>query len=109
MRGFTLIESAVALAVIGVALLAGVRAAARWHRPTPSCACGLAQLAADNRIAELRSAGAFRRSAVASAACPQEEQPAVRGRSEEHADPLVPPRRSGVFASAPKRDHMLAS
>src|SRR5260221_13548148 len=71
MRGFTLIEVLVALAVIGVALLAGVLAAGSMAQTNAELRLRLlAQPAADNRIAELRSAGAFPPVGVPSAACP---------------------------------------
>ena len=60
MRGFTLIEVLVALAIVAVALLAAVRAAGAMSQANAELRLRLlAQLAADNRIAELRAAGAF--------------------------------------------------
>ncbi len=72
MRGFTLIEVLVALAIVGVALLAAVRAAGTMAQTNTELRLRLlAQLAADNRIAELRAAAAFPPVGVRSAACPQ--------------------------------------
>ena len=72
MRGFTLIEVLVALAVVGVALLAAVRAAGSMAQTSAELRLRLlANLAADNRIAELRSAAAFPPPGVRSAPCPQ--------------------------------------
>lgn len=72
MRGFTLVEVLVALAIVAVALLAGIRAAGSMtHTNAEIRMRMLAQLAADNRIAELRAAAAFPGLGVRSAACPQ--------------------------------------
>ena len=59
-RGFTLIEVLVALAIVAVALLTAVRAAGSMAQTNVELRLRLlAQLSADNRIAELRAAGAF--------------------------------------------------
>jgi general secretion pathway protein I len=72
MRGFTLVEVLVALAIVAVALLAGIRAAGSMTQTNAEIRMRmLAQLAADNRIAELRAAAAFPGLGVRSAACPQ--------------------------------------
>ena len=72
MRGFTLIEVLVALAIVGVALLAAVRASGTMAQTNAELRLRLlAELAADNRIAELRAAAAFPPIGVRSAACPQ--------------------------------------
>lgn len=72
MRGFTLIEVLVALAIVAVALGAGVRAAGTMTQGNVELRVKLlAQLAADNRIAELRAAGAFPALGTRSVACPQ--------------------------------------
>ena len=60
MRGFTLIEVLVALAIVAVALLAGIRAAGSMTQTNGELRLrALAQLSADNHIAELRAANAF--------------------------------------------------
>ena len=72
MRGFTLIEILVALAIVAVALLAGVRAAGSMtHANTEVRLRALAQLSADNRVAELRAAAAFPPIGTRTVACPQ--------------------------------------
>jgi general secretion pathway protein I len=76
MRGFTLIEILVALAIVGVALLAGVRAAGSMTQTNAEIRMRmLGQLAADNRIAELRAAHAFPGLGIRSAPCPQGSVP----------------------------------
>lgn len=72
MRGFTLIEVLVALAIIAVALAAGVRAAGTMTQANVELKLKLlAELAADNRVAELRAASAFPALGTRSVACPQ--------------------------------------
>ena len=72
MRGFTLIEVLVALAMVAVALLAAIRAAGALAEANAEMKLRLlAQLAADNRIAELRAAGAFPPLGTRTSACPQ--------------------------------------
>jgi len=72
MRGFTLIEVLVALAIVAVALLAAVRAAGSMAQTNAELRLRLlAQLSADNRIAELRAAGAFPPLGTRTSACPQ--------------------------------------
>jgi general secretion pathway protein I len=72
MRGFTLIEVLVALAMVAVALLAAVRAAGALAEANAEMKLRLlAQLAADNRIAELRAAGAFPPLGTRTSACAQ--------------------------------------
>ena len=76
MRGFTLIEVLVALAIVAVALLAAVRAAGAMAQTNAELRLRLlAQLSADNRIAELRSAGAFPALGTRTSACPQGRTP----------------------------------
>jgi general secretion pathway protein I len=72
MRGFTLIEVLVALAIVAVALLAGIRAVGAMARTNADLKQHLlAQIAAENRIAELRAARAFPDIGSRTAACPQ--------------------------------------
>jgi general secretion pathway protein I len=72
MRGFTLIEVLVALAIVAVALLAAVRAIGAMAQANADLRLRLlGQLAAGNRIAELRAATAFPGLGTRSIACPQ--------------------------------------
>jgi general secretion pathway protein I len=72
MRGFTLIEVLVALAIVAVALLAGVRAAGSMTQTNAELRLrALAQLSADNHIAELRAAAAFPAIGTRTVECPQ--------------------------------------
>jgi general secretion pathway protein I len=71
-RGFTLIEVLVALAIVALALLAAIRAAGSMAQTNAELKLRLlAQLSADNRIAELRAAGAFPPIGTRTSACPQ--------------------------------------
>ena len=110
MRGFTLIEVLVALAIVGVALLAAVRAAGSMAQTNAELRLRLlAQLAADNRIAELRSAGAFPPVGVRSAACPQGKA-SLQCVEEVKSTPNPLFRRVEVrvYATAQTGDHLLA-
>jgi general secretion pathway protein I len=72
MRGFTLIEVLVALAIVAVALGAAVRASGSLARDNTELRLRLlAQVSAGNRIAELRAAGAFPAFGTRTSACPQ--------------------------------------
>ena len=72
MRGFTLIEVLVALAIVAVALAAAVRASGTMTQANVDLRMKLlAQIAADNRIAELRAAAAFPAIGTRTVACPQ--------------------------------------
>jgi len=109
MRGFTLIEVLVALAVVAVALLAAVRAAGSMAQTNAELRLRLlAQLAADNRIAELRAASAFPALGTRSAACPQGK---ARLECVEEVkstpNPLFRRVEVRVYAGA-ERSHMLA-
>ena len=75
-RGFTLIEMLVALAIVAVALLAGVRAVGTMAQTSAELKLRLlAQVAAENRIAELRAARAFPGIGSRTVACPQGRVP----------------------------------
>jgi general secretion pathway protein I len=75
-RGFTLIEVLVALAIVALALLAAVRASGSLAQTNAELRLRLlAQLSADNRIAELRAAGAFPPIGVRTSECPQGTAP----------------------------------
>ena len=72
MRGFTLIEVLVALAIVAVALLAGVRAAGSMTETNGELRLRvLAQLSADNRVAELHAGAAFPPLGMRTVECPQ--------------------------------------
>jgi general secretion pathway protein I len=72
MRGFTLIEVLVALAIVAVALLAGVRASGSMAQTNAELKLRLlAQLSAENRLAELRAANVFPGVGTRSVECPQ--------------------------------------
>lgn len=76
MRGFTLIEVLVALAIVAVALLAALRAVGTMaHSSVELRLHLLAQVAAENRIAELRAARAFPGVGSRSVSCPQGRVP----------------------------------
>jgi len=76
MRGFTLIEVLVALAVIGVALLAGVRAAGSMAQTNAELRLRLlAQLAPTTASPSCARPARFRRSACAAPLARREEQP----------------------------------
>jgi len=71
-RGFTLIEMLVALAIVAVALLAGLRAVGTMaHTGAALKLRLLAQISAENRIAELRAARAFPGIGTRTVECPQ--------------------------------------
>jgi general secretion pathway protein I len=71
-RGFTLIEVLVALTIVAVALLAGLRAVGTMaHSGAQLKLRLLAQISAENRIAELRAARAFPGVGSRTVACPQ--------------------------------------
>ena len=75
-RGFTLIEMLVALAIVAVALLAGLRAVGSMAQTSVELKLRLlAQVAAENRIAELRAARAFPGIGSRTVACPQGRVP----------------------------------
>jgi general secretion pathway protein I len=71
-RGFTLIEVLIALAIVAVALGAAVRAAGSMTQANVDLRLKLlAELSADNRIAELRAAAAFPQLGTRNVPCPQ--------------------------------------
>lgn len=72
MRGFTLVELLVALGIVAVALLAGLRAVGAMARTNAELELRmLAQVTAENRIAELRAAHVFPAIGARTVACPQ--------------------------------------
>ena len=110
MRGFTLIEVLVALAIVAVALLAAVRAAGSMAQTNAELRLRLlAQLAADNRIAELRSAGAFPALGTRTSACPQ-GRAALQCVEEVKSTPNPLFRRIEVrvYSTTASGEHMLA-
>lgn len=71
-RGFTLIEVVVALAIVAVALMASVRAIGAIAQNNAALKLRLlAQLSAQNRVAELRAMGAFPDVGIRIVSCPQ--------------------------------------
>lgn len=71
-RGFTLVEMLVALAIVAVALLAGLRAVGAIARTSSEVELRmLAQVSAENRIAELRAGRVFPGVGVRTVACSQ--------------------------------------
>ncbi len=71
-QGFTLIEVLVALAIVAVALLAALRAVGAMAQNNAELRMRLlAQISAENRIAELRIARAFPDIGSRTLACPQ--------------------------------------
>jgi general secretion pathway protein I len=74
--GFTLVEVLVALAIVAVALLAGLRAVGTMAQSGTELKLRLlAQVAAENRIAELRAARAFPAVGRRTVTCPQGRMP----------------------------------
>ena len=72
MRGFTLVEMLVAIAIVAVALLAGLRAVGAMAQTNAELELRLlAQVAAENRIAEMRAAHVFPAVGTRTLACPQ--------------------------------------
>ena len=75
-RGFTLVEVLVALAIVAVALFAGLRAVGTLARSGAELRLRLlAQISAENRIAELRAARVFPGIGSRTIACPQGRVP----------------------------------
>ncbi len=71
-RGFTLVEVLVAIAIVAVALLAGLRAVGSLAQTNVELKMRLlAQISAENRIAELRAGRAFPGIGTFTVACPQ--------------------------------------
>jgi general secretion pathway protein I len=74
--GFTLIEVLIALAIVAVALLAALRAVGAMAQNNAELRMRLlAQVSAENRIAELRVAHAFPPVGSRTVACPQGKLP----------------------------------
>ena len=109
MRGFTLIEVLVALAIVAVALLAGVRAAGSMTQANAQLKLrALAQLSADNHIAELRAAAAFPVIGTRTVPCAQgSERLECVEEVKSTPNPLFRRVEVRVYRGA-ARDHMLA-
>lgn len=108
-HGFTLIEVLVALAIVAVALLAGLRAVGTMAQTGAELKLRLlAQIAAENRIAELRAARAFPGIGSRTVECPQGGVP-LECVEEAKATPNPLFRRIEVRVHAGSdRDHVLA-
>jgi general secretion pathway protein I len=75
-HGFTLVEVLVALAIVAVALMAGLRAVGSMAHTNAELKLRLlAQISAENRVAELRAARAFPNIGSRTIACPQGRVP----------------------------------
>jgi general secretion pathway protein I len=109
MRGFTLIEVLVALGIVAVALLAGVRASGSMALTNTELRLQLlAQVSAENRLAELRAARAFPALGARTVACPQARR-ALECVEETKATPNPLFRRIEVRVyDGAERGHMLA-
>jgi general secretion pathway protein I len=107
--GFTLIEVLVALAVVAVALLASLRAVGTMAESSAGLELRLlAQVAAENHVAELRAARAFPGVGSRTAACPQGRVP-FECVEETKATPNPMFRRVEVRVYADRgREHRLA-
>jgi general secretion pathway protein I len=108
-RGFTLVEVLVALAVVAVALLASLRAVGTMGQAAVELRLRLlAQVSAENRIAELRAARAFPGIGTRTIACPQGRVP-LECVEETKITPNPLFRRIEVRVYAgPGREHVLA-
>jgi general secretion pathway protein I len=107
--GFTLIEVLVALAIVAVALLASLRAVGTMAQTSAELKLRLlAQVAAENRVAELRAAHAFPGIGSRAVPCPQGRVP-LECVEEAKATPNPLYRRIEVrvYAGA-DRDRLLA-
>lgn len=108
-RGFTLIEVLVALAIVAVALLAGLRAVGTMAQTGAELKLRLlARVAAENRIAELRAARAFPGIGSRTVACPQGRVPLeCVEETKATPNPLFRRIEVRVYPDA-RRDHLLA-
>lgn len=108
-RGFTLVEMLVALAIVAVALLAGLRAVGAMARTSVELELRmLAQVTAENHIAELRAARVFPGVGTRTLACPQGKV-AFECVEETKATPNPFFRRVEIRVyTAADREHMLA-
>ena len=109
MRGFTLVEVLVALAIVAVALLAGLRAVGTMAQSGTELKLRLlAQVAAENRIAELRAARAFPAVGRRTVTCPQGRMPfECVEETKSTPNPLFRRIEVSVY-SGRDREHLLA-
>jgi len=108
-RGFTLVEVLVALAIVAVALLASLRAVGTMAQTATELKLRLlAQVSAENRIAELRAARAFPGIGSRTVACPQGRVPfECVEETKATPNPLFRRIEVRVYADS-ERDHVLA-
>ena len=107
--GFTLIEVLVALAIVAVALLAGLRAVGTMAQTGAELKLRLlAQISAENRIDELRAARAFPGIGSRIVSCPQGGVPfECVEEAKATPNPLFRRIEVRVYAGT-DRDHLLA-
>ncbi|MFM2398570.1 MAG: type secretion system protein GspI [Pseudomonadota bacterium] len=109
MRGFTLVEVLVALAIVTLALMAGLRAAGQLGDHTQQLALrSLAIISADNRLSELRLGRNAPPLGKRSFACPQSANPfECEERVTSTANPFFFRIEVSVFDSAARSQELV--
>jgi general secretion pathway protein I len=107
-RGFTLVEVLVALGIVALALMAGLRAAGQLGDHTKQLSIrSLALISADNRMAELRLTGQQPAQGKRSFACAQAGQPfECEERVTRTANPFFVRVEVSVFESAARAQEL---